>query len=269
MGEASLEESTRGARARGIARRALDAEWGELLGAARARLAERRRDAPPFALRPLALRPSAVRLFMLRLFTVLPFTMAAVALVVVFDVAQHLPGGAAFAARIGVVQAVQPLGTALLRTPLSLFVPALDLPVWGALAQVLLVFGIAELVLGLRTTLVVGYACTLAGTFFTRFGVAHGPHRLYHLPGWFAQVRDTGPSAAVVGLVLCVAWRHRAWCTAIGVNVLMIGEAVALPNLAGLEHLAALACAASLSAVSGVLRRFFARLPAVTLPDAT
>ncbi|WP_280719736.1 hypothetical protein [Kitasatospora sp. MAP5-34] len=191
------------------------------------------------------------------------FTVVGTFLVLVFHIAQHLPGGEQFVSRAGVVRAAQPMDISLLRTPLSLFVPALDLPVWGALAQVFVVFGIAELVLGLRMTLFVGYAGTLAGTFFTRLGVARGSGHLFHLPAWFAQVRDAGPSAAVVALVLCVAWRYRAWFTGVTVVVMMVGEAIALPNLAGLEHLAALAAAALIASVDQVVRTFYRRISEV------
>lgn len=60
------------------------------------------------------------------------------------------------------------------RTPLSLFAPALDLPVWGALAQILLVFGPAEVRLGRWHTLAVAYPATPAGT-VPRTGVAWAP----------------------------------------------------------------------------------------------
>ncbi|MDH6113788.1 hypothetical protein P3T36_005700 [Kitasatospora sp. MAP12-15] len=215
-----------------LTRSAAVSEWGALFSAVRGRLMERRLAA-------------------------IPFTVLATLLVLLFGVLQHLPGGAALAARLGVVCAAQPFALSLLRTPLSLFVPALDLPVWGAMLQVLVVFGIAELALGLRRTLVVGYACTLAGTLFTRIGVSHDSGLPAHLPAWFAHVRDTGPSAAVVGLALCAAWRYGAWYTGAGVIAVMSVEAILLPNLAGLEHLAALTCAALIVGLSAAARRFF------------
>lgn len=62
-------------------------------------------------------------------------------------------------------------------------------------------------------TLVIAYVCTLAGTLFARVAVAVGPDHLLGFPRWVAHVRDTGPSAAVVGLALCIAFRCRAWFT--------------------------------------------------------
>jgi hypothetical protein len=140
----------------------------------------------------------------------------------------------------------------LLRTPISLFVPAPDLPVWGAAAQVLVVFGIAEMTLGLRRTLIVGYAGTLAGTLYARHGVEVGLGHLFGLPQSDAYVRDSGPSAAVVALAIVIAWQYRARLTAGLVAAVMIAEEAFLPNLAGAEHLVAIATAATFCLASRV-----------------
>ncbi|MFB7613118.1 hypothetical protein [Kitasatospora sp. NPDC056181] len=189
-----------------------------------------------------------------------PLAVTATALILLFSIVQHLPGGERFVTHIGVVKAALPLDVSLLRTPLSLYVPALDLPVWGALAQVLVVFGIAEIVLGRRLTLVVAYTCTLAGTLFARVGVAIGPHHLFGFPKWVAYVRDTGPSAAVVALAICIAFRCRAWFTAGLVVALMVGEAVVLPNLAGLEHVVAVITALLIAVSVEVFGDFWPRV---------
>ncbi|MFE1316619.1 hypothetical protein [Kitasatospora phosalacinea] len=201
-----------------VFRRAAVAEWGELFAAVRERLVRRK-------------------------FAAVPLATAATALVLLFSVLQHLPGGDRLVSDVGVVKAALPLDVSLLRTPLSLYVPALDLPVWGALVQVFLVFGVAEIVLGRRLTLVVAYACTLAGTLFARVGVALGPQHALGFPRWVAHVRDTGPSAAVVALAVVVALRCRAWWTGGAVVLAMALEALVLPNLAGLEHLVAISAA--------------------------
>jgi hypothetical protein len=151
---------------------------------------------------------------------------------------------------IGSVRAEDPLWPALLRTPLSLFVPALDLPVWGALAQILIVFGIAEICLGWWRTLVIAYVATLAGTLYARLGIALGPHHPLGLPGADAQVVDTGPSAAVVGLAVFLGWRYRAYVTAGVVIGAMVAEVLLKDNLAGKEHLAAIAAVLVVCCVS-------------------
>ncbi|MGW0122877.1 hypothetical protein [Streptomyces sp. NPDC003327] len=170
-----------------------------------------------------------------------PLTLAAVCLTGLFQVVQNQEWGYGPVQDVGSVRAEDPLGAALLRTPLSLFVPALDLPVWGALAQVLLVFGIAEICLGRWRTLGVAYLATLCGTLYARLGVALGPDSPFGLPASDARVVDTGPSAAVVGLAVYVCWRYRAYATGAAVVLAMVVEVVVKPNLAGREHLAAIA----------------------------
>ncbi|MFG3224396.1 hypothetical protein ACGF07_06390 [Kitasatospora sp. NPDC048194] len=193
-------------------------------------------------------------------FAAFPLASVATFLILLFSIVQHLPGGERFVNNIGVVRAALPLEVSLLRTPLSLYVPALDLPVWGALAQVFVVFAIAEVVLGRRLTLVIAYACTLTGTLFARVGVAIGPGHLFGFPKWVAYVRDTGPSAAVVALAICIAFRCRAWFTAGLVVVLMVGEAVVLPNLAGLEHVVAVITALLIAVSVEVFGDFWPRV---------
>ncbi|MER5639594.1 hypothetical protein ABT095_21880 [Kitasatospora sp. NPDC002227] len=217
------------------ARAAAVAEWGALYGAVRDELVRKK-------------------------FAAIPLATAATILILVFSIVQHLPGGERFVTHLGVVKAGEPLGVELLRTPLSLYVPALDLPVWGALAQVLLVFGVAEIVLGRRLTLLVGYACTLAGTLFARIGVALGPDHIFGFPKWVAYVRDTGPSAAVVALAVVIAFRVRAWWTGGAVLLSMGIEAVLKPNLAGLEHIVALVFAVLIAVSVEVFGDFWPRV---------
>ncbi|WMX47441.1 hypothetical protein [Streptomyces roseicoloratus] len=191
-------------------------EWGPLYGTVRTALVTRRWRA-------------------------VPMTLTAVCLTSVFQVVQNQDWGYQPVQDIGSVRAEDPLVLALLRTPLSLFVPALDLPVWGALAQILLVFGIAEICLGRWRTLLLAYAATFAGTLYARVGIALGPDNPLGLPASDAQVVDTGPSAAVVGLAVYVCRRHRAWWTGSLVIVAMVVEVMIKNNLAGKEHLAAIA----------------------------
>ncbi|MFF5972483.1 hypothetical protein ACFY7C_13295 [Streptomyces sp. NPDC012769] len=205
---------------KGFARR----EWGPLFGTVRAALVARGWRA-------------------------IPMTLAAVCLTSLFQIVQNQDWGYQPVQDIGSVRAEDPLWLALLRTPLSLFVPALDLPVWGALAQILLVFGIAEICLGRWRTLALAYVATLAGTLYARFGIALGPDSPLGLPASDRLVVDTGPSAAVVGLAVYVSWRYRAWWTGGLVIVAMVVEVMIKNNLAGKEHLAAIAAVLVLIAV--------------------
>jgi hypothetical protein len=174
----------------------------------------------------------------------IPMTLGAVGLTAVVQIVQNQSWGYRFVQDIGAV-----------RAPLSLFVPALDLPVWGALAQVLFVFGIAEICLGWWRTLVIAYAATLAGTLYARVGISLGPGSPFGLPASDAQVVDTGPSAAVVGLAIFLGWRYGAYVTAGAVALAMVVEVLLKDNLAGKEHLAAIAAVAVLCGVSALRHR--------------
>lgn len=206
------------------------AEWGPLYATVRAGLAEKRLRAIPMAI-------------------------GAVCLTAALQYVQNQPWGYQFVQNIGAVRAEDPLWPALLRTPLSLFVPALDLPVWGALAQLLIVFGIAEICLGRWRTLVIAYVATLAGTLYARAGIALGPHGFLGLPASDAQVVDTGPSAAVVGLAVFLGRRYRAYVTAGVLIAAMVVEVLLKENLAGKEHLAAIAAVLVVCGVSSLRHR--------------
>ncbi|MGW0630011.1 hypothetical protein [Streptomyces sp. NPDC002758] len=178
-----------------------------------------------------------------------PMTVAAVCLTTVLQLVQNQSWGYRFVQDVGAVRAGEPLWLGLLRTPLSLFVPALDLPVWGALAQILFVFGIAEICLGRWRTLTVAYVATLAGTLYARVGIALGPDHPLGLPASDAGVVDTGPSAAVVGLAAYLTLQYGAYVTAGAVATAMVIEVLVKENLAGKEHLAALVGVAALCVV--------------------
>ncbi|QRX91870.1 hypothetical protein [Streptomyces noursei] len=210
-----MSEPGAGRRELSVLRRAARAEWGPLLRTVWPTLVARRLRA-------------------------VPLTLTAVGLTLTFHFVQNQSWGYRAVQNIGSVQAYEHLWVALLRTPLSLFVPALDLPVWGALAQILVVFGIAEICLGRWQTLTVAYAATLAGTMYARIGLWLGPDSPIGLPDSDKFVVDTGPSAAVVGLAVVVCWRYRARFTCVVVVVSMFVEVAFIKtNLAGKEHVAA------------------------------
>ncbi|MFC5762250.1 hypothetical protein [Actinacidiphila bryophytorum] len=170
-----------------------------------------------------------------------PVTLGACAGILLLQLLQHLHGTHTWVERLGGVYAGLPWWQALLRTPVSVFLPDPSLPVWGLLLQVLVVFGIAETTVGPRRTLAVALLATLAGTGFARYSLWAGPHWPPGLPAHDLLVRDTGPSAAVVALGVHVALRYRAWWTVGTIVLAMVVEVVSLPNLAGYEHLAGVA----------------------------
>lgn len=152
--------------------------------------------------------------------------------------------------------AVLPLPVALARLPGSMLAPALNLPVWGALLQVLVVFGLGEVVLGRRRTLMVALVGHTAATMGARALLWFGVDQQ------LAAVRDTGPSAAVVALTVYLCCRRRAPRLALGVVIAMLVEVALRPNLAGYEHLVALCCGLVCAAPRLWARRSAAPTPA-------
>ena len=164
--------------------------------------------------------------------------------VIFFHAIAQRPTGATAVRLLGGVYADLPLWLALLRTPVSLYVPALDLPVWAGITQLFLAFALAELALGRARTLLISYVTTLAGTLMVRVMIAIGPG--WHgigLPPEVGKVLDTGPSAAVVGLFTYISVVRRAPIVFTMTGGSMVWESIAIPNLAGREHLIAVAAA--------------------------
>jgi hypothetical protein len=185
---------------------------------------------------------------------------AAFGVVFFHDIAQY-PLGAVWVTRLGGVRADLPLWLSLLRTPVSLYVPALDLPVWAGITQLFLAFAWAELALGRARTLAIAYATTVAGTLTARVMIALGPGWWgFGLPHEYGQVLDTGPSAAVVGLFTYLSVVKRAPVVFTLTGGSMVWESIAVPNLAGREHLIAVASAIVLGLLHGRRARLRARM---------
>ncbi len=159
--------------------------------------------------------------------------------------------------RWGDVYASLPLGTELSRIPMSFLLPTPYLPIWGAAAQVLVVIGIGEMVLGRWLVVwvaVVGHVCA---TLTTRLVIEFGQGTAFALHPELARALDTGPSAAVtaVGACLLVSLRlHRLVFLLCGA---LIVSAIVAPGIDGQEHLVALACGLAF----GVMDRYRHRQP--------
>ncbi|MGW3107530.1 hypothetical protein [Streptomyces sp. NPDC001100] len=180
--------------------------------------------------------------------------------VIFFHALAQRPAGASIVRQLGGVQGDLPLWLALLRTPISLYVPALDLPVWAGITQLFLAFALAELALGRVRTLVVAYATTLAGTLTVRVMLLIGPGcGGIGLRPEVGHVLDTGPSAAVVGLFTYIAVVRRAPIVFVLTGGSMVWESIVKPNLAGREHLVAVGTAI----VLGLVHELRHRRPAV------
>ncbi|MFE0512278.1 hypothetical protein [Streptomyces sp. NPDC058964] len=190
----------------------------------------------------------------------------AIGVILLHHLAQR-PAGARTVWLLGGVTADLPLWLSLLRTPVSLYVPALDLPVWAGITQLFLAFALAELTIGRTRTLTVAYVTTLAGTLTARLMIAIGPGWWgLGLPPECGKVLDTGPSAAVVGLFTYISVIRRAPVVFALTGGSMVWESIAVPNLAGREHLIAVGTAL----VLGLLQERRRRLPGTagdTLPS--
>ena len=171
------------------------------------------------------------------------------ALTVGFAVAEH-SGLAGTVDRIAGVRQSDRLGLLLLRTPLSVFASAPNLPAWGAIAQVAAVLAVAQAVLGVRRTITVGVGAQFLVNLVVHAAVAGG-HASWMGTAASAAVLDTGPSVVVVALLWAALIEVRAWRLALLVALGLSIEAVVLPNLAGREHLIGLAAGFVLSWVTG------------------
>lgn len=174
-----------------------------------------------------------------------PVTLSCTALIGLFALIQHTVTGWWLVEHAAGVYQALPLPLILLRLPLSMFAPAPDLPAWGAMLQVLLVFGLGEIHLGRLRTLVTAICVNGLTTVSARIMVIVGLHWAIGTPQVDQYELDTGPSTVVVALSVYVALICRAYVLLAITGAAMAGEAVALPNLAGREHLVALALGAA------------------------
>jgi hypothetical protein len=169
-----------------------------------------------------------------------PFALCSAALVAAFALLQHTNAGWSFVEHIAAVYQALPIWLIVLRLPLSMFAPAPDLPAWGAVAQVLVVFGAAEIQLGRWRTLLVAVCTNALTTLSARLMWWAGAMLGVGTPQIDAYELDTGPSTVVVALAVYVLLRRRAYVLLSATVGAMALETVLLPNLAGREHLVAI-----------------------------
>jgi hypothetical protein len=169
-----------------------------------------------------------------------PIAITCTALIGLFALIQHTTAGWWVVEHVAGVYQALPLPLILLRLPLSMLAPAPDLPAWGAMLQVLVVFGLSEVHLGRMRTLVTAVCVNGLTTVSARIMVIVGLHLAIGTPQVDQYELDTGPSTVVVALSIYVALKCRAYLVLTITAVAMGGEAIALPNLAGREHLVAL-----------------------------
>lgn len=144
--------------------------------------------------------------------------------------------------QVGAVTAALPLGTEMARLPVSAFLPTVDLPLAGAVIQVVVVFGLGELLLGRVTMMVVALSAHVLSTLVARLLIVEGALWLLGLPASQAFISDTGPSAMTTAVGAALLLRCRAyWCLSILGTCLLVAAALQ-NNIDGREHMAAFCC---------------------------
>jgi hypothetical protein len=171
----------------------------------------------------------------------IPATLVCVALIGALWILEMIrPAGLAFVQHVAGVRQGEPLWEVLPQLPLSLFAPAPDLPAWGAMTQVLVAFGISECWLGWKKTLAIAMITSAVTSMAARVMVYASNWLHIGTPQIDNFQVDTGPSVAVVALLIYLALRLRTYWVVALTAVSMGGEAAILPNLAGREHLVAI-----------------------------
>jgi hypothetical protein len=172
--------------------------------------------------------------------TAFPIALTCTVLIGLFALIQHTTAGWWVVEHVAGVYQALPLHLILLRLPLSMLAPAPDLPAWGAMLQVLVVFALSEVHLGRLRTLITAVCVNGLTTVSARIMVIVGLHLAIGTPQVDQYELDTGPSTVVVALCIYIGLKCRAYLVLAITAAAMTAEAVALPNLAGREHLVAL-----------------------------
>jgi hypothetical protein len=134
------------------------------------------------------------------------------------------------------VYASLPLTSELARLPMSFFFPTAYLPLWAACAQLIVVIGLGELILGRWLTIAVAVVAHIGSTLIARVLLESVHSHLLGLTPALARVLDTGPSAATtaVGACLLIAARMNRGAALLSLGLLI--AAVVAPGVDGVEH---------------------------------
>jgi hypothetical protein len=165
-----------------------------------------------------------------------PLTIGATTAVAVLAVLNTGPAGHHFIKLWVDEYARLPWRSAVERMVPSFAAPTARLPYWGAIAQVALVFGIAEALYGTRLTAVVAITAHTIATLSARVFIWLGPHVLFGLVAIASRFPDSGPSGATVGLLAFVAVRKRSLQGTVLLAAFCAGEWIVKDGLAQREH---------------------------------
>lgn len=142
--------------------------------------------------------------------------------------------------RSGDVYAALPLTSEIARLPMSLLFPTAYLPLWAACAQLVVVIGLGELILGRWLTVVVAIVAHVGSTLIARVLLLSMHGHVFGLTPALARALDTGPSAATTAVGACLLIAARMNRAAALLCVGLLGAALIAPGVDGVEHTAAL-----------------------------
>ena len=137
--------------------------------------------------------------------------------------------------RWAIMRGDQPWWLTVQKVPLSLFAPAYLLPFGFAVLQVFVVFGGAQVLIGVRRTVVVGLAAHVLGSLSPRLWVWIASP--LGLPARFLHQPDAGPSVATVGVAVYLVIRLRIIWLATLLAAYHLAEWLIITGLAQREHL--------------------------------
>jgi hypothetical protein len=161
--------------------------------------------------------------------------------------------------RSGDVYAALPLSSELARLPMSLFLPTTYLPLWAACAQLLVVIGLGELILGRWLTIVVASVGHVGSTLLARVLLESVHGHVFGMTTALAHVLDTGPSAATTAVGACLLVTVRMNRCVLLLSAGLIAAALVAPGVDGVEHTSALAWGVTAGVLNyAVLARFSA-----------
>jgi hypothetical protein len=123
---------------------------------------------------------------------------------------------------------------------MSLFFPAAYLPLWAACAQLLVVIGLGEMILGRWLTIAVALIAHVGSTLIARALLLSLHDHLFGLSPALIRALDTGPSAATTAVGACLLISARMNRSAALLCAGLLIAAFLAPGLDGVEHTAAL-----------------------------
>ena len=184
-----------------------------------------------------------------------PLSIVAPVLIVAADIMRRSTRSSRVLDALSAVRLSQPVWRAMARSPLSLVAPAPRLPVWGAVAQVVLVVVLAEAFVGTRRTLAIAVSTQVLVNIIAHAAVVIGHASWLGITATHLTDRDTGPSVAVVAIGMAVAVAARAPILAGLLAASMAIETALLPDIAGHEHILGLLVGFSFGVVVVVRQR--------------